>query len=86
MNLSCKNNFCLQRSSLQKSDNTSALVFPAQLDKHLEAHAESLTDDARYMTVLNILYSQQSGALITKATLAEGDEITPRVSDSFIAN
>jgi hypothetical protein len=81
MNRSCKNNFySLQRSSLQVPNETGAAVFPAQLDQE----AKALTEEDKYLSVLNLIYAQPSGAVITKATLAEELDLVPRVNKSSI--
>jgi hypothetical protein len=86
MNPSCKDNFCLlQRSNLQNTEQTNQLVFPAKLDEKI--NAEALTDHEKYMAVLNLIFHQRSGDIITEATLAEEHVISPRVSKTVsIAN
>jgi hypothetical protein len=74
----------LQRSAIQKPDETSVLAFLAQLDEKLEA--ESLSDNEKYLSVMNLMYSQRSGDLITEATMAEEVDIDPRVSNSSVTN
>jgi hypothetical protein len=75
----------MQRSPLLKAKEISAPVeFHKQLDENLAA--EALTDEDRYLSVLNIVYTQSSGEYIGKATLAEERDLVPRVSDSSIAN
>jgi hypothetical protein len=74
----------LQRSAIQNPDETSVLASLAQLDAKLEA--ESLTDNEKYLSILNLMYSQRSGELITEASMAEEVDIDPRVSNNSVTN
>jgi hypothetical protein len=64
------------------NETAGAVVFPAQLDQNFEAKA--LTEEEKYLSVLNLVYAQPSGAVITKATLAEELDLVPRVNKCSI--